>query len=96
MNDGYGWQDSGMIFGSVNPILALEFIYYLRLYDYQGVVFFDTFPIREDPFQETQANIDAFEKINGVIDRLGMDRIAEVIRAKDGVKVSGLMLDMLK
>ncbi|MBQ6665245.1 MAG: hypothetical protein IJM68_06645, partial [Synergistaceae bacterium] len=96
MNDGYGWQDSGMIFGSVNPILALEFIYYLRLYDYQGVVFFDTFPIREDPFKETQANIDAFEKINGVIDRLGMDRIAEVIRAKDGVKVSGLMLDMLK
>ena len=96
MNEGYGWQDSGMIFGSVSPVLALEFIYYLRLYQYDGVVFFDTFPIREDPFQETQANIDAFEKINGIIDRLGMDRIAEVIRAKDGVKVSGLVLDMLK
>ena len=96
MNDGYGWQDSGMIFGSVNPVLALEFIYYLRLYKYEGVVFFDTFPIREDPFKETQANIDAFEKINGIIDRIGMEKIAEVIRAKDGVKVSELVLDMFK
>lgn len=96
MNDGYGWQDSGMIFGSVNPVFAMEFIYYLRLYDYQGVVFFDTFPIREDPFEETQANIDAFEKINSLVDKIGMEEIARVIRAKDGVQVSRLMLEMLK
>ena len=96
MNDGYGWQDSGMIFGSVNPVLAMEFIYYLRLYDYQGVVFFDTFPIREDPFQETQANIDAFERINALVDKIGMDEIARVISSKDGVQVSRLMLEMLK
>ncbi|MBQ7154642.1 MAG: TIM barrel protein [Synergistaceae bacterium] len=96
MNEGYGWQDSGMIFGSVSPVLAMEFIYYLRLYNYQGVVFFDTFPIREDPFQETQANIDAFEKINALVDKIGMDKIARVIRSKDGVQVSRLMLEMLK
>ena len=96
MNEGYGWQDSGMIFGSVSPVLAMEFIYYLRLYDYQGVVFFDTFPIREDPFQETQANIDAFEKINALVDKIGMDEIGRVISSKDGVQVSRLVLDMLK
>lgn len=96
MNEGYGWQDSGMIFGSVSPVLAMEFIYYLRLYNYQGVVFFDTFPIREDPFQETQANIDAFEKINALVDKIGMDEIARVISSKDGVQVSRLMLEMLK
>lgn len=96
MNDGYGWQDSGMIFGSVNPVLALEFIYYLRKYKYEGVVFFDTFPIREDPFEETQANINSFEALNKKIDEIGMNRIAEVIRAKDGVRSNGLMLEMLK
>lgn len=96
MNDGYGWQDSGMIFGSVNPVFAMEFIYYLRLYKYEGVVFFDTFPIREDPFQETQANIDSFEAINNKIDQIGMDRIAQVIASKDGVQSNRLMLEMLK
>lgn len=96
MNDGYGWQDSGMIFGSVNPVLAMEFIYYLRLYNYQGVVFFDTFPIREDPFKETQANIDAFEKINSLVDKIGMDEIAKVIASKNGERVSCLVLEMLK
>ncbi len=96
MNDGYGWQDSGMIFGSVNPVLALEFVYYLRKYNYQGVVFFDTFPIRENPFEETQANIDAFNLINEKVDEIGMDRIAEVISKKDGVAASSIVLEMFK
>lgn len=96
MNDGYGWQDSGMIFGSINPVLCLEFVYYLRKYNYQGVVFFDTFPIRENPVEETQANIDAFEKLNHVIDEIGMDRIAEVISKEDGVQVSKLVLEAIR
>ena len=96
MNEGWGWQDSGMIFGSISPVLAMEFIYYLRLYKYEGVVFFDTFPIREDPFQETQANIDSFEKINNLVDKIGMEEIARVIASKDGVQSNRLMLEMLK
>ena len=55
MNDGYSQMDSGMIFGSVNIAHAAEFIYYLKKYNYQGVVFFDTFPIRENAKLETQA-----------------------------------------
>ena len=57
MNDGYGFQDSGLIFGSVNFSLCAEFIYYLKRYHYDGVVFFDTFPIRENAILEVQANI---------------------------------------
>ena len=48
MNDGYGWKDSGLVFGSVNFSQSAEFIYYLERYGYDGVVFFDTFPIREE------------------------------------------------
>ena len=96
MNDGYSQMDSGMIFGSVNIAHAAEFIYYLKKYNYQGVVFFDTFPIRENAKLETQANINSFEKISKIIDEIGMDRIAEVVFKRDGVEAQRLVLDMLK
>ena len=38
MNDGYSQMDSGMIFGSVNLAHAMEFVYYLKKYSYDGVV----------------------------------------------------------
>ena len=85
-----------MIFGSVNIAHAAEFIYYLKKYNYQGVVFFDTFPIRENAKLETQANINSFEKISKIIDEIGMDRIAEVVSKRDGVEAQRLVLDMLK
>ena len=96
MNDGYSQMDSGMIFGSVNIAHAAEFIYYLKKYNYQGVVFFDTFPIRENAKLETQANINSFEKISKIIDEIGMDRIAEVVSKRDGVEAQRLVLDMFK
>ena len=96
MNDGYSQMDSGMIFGSVNIAHAAEFIYYLKKYNYQGVVFFDTFPIRENAKLETQANINSFEKISKIVDEIGMDRIAKVVSKRDGVEAQRLVLDMLK
>ena len=48
MNDGYGLMDNGLIFGTVNTSKALEFVYYLNRYQYDGVVFFVSLPIREN------------------------------------------------
>lgn len=96
MNDGYGKQDNGLIFSSVNLSLCLEFVYYLKKYDYTGVVFFDTFPRREAAASETQANIDAFEKLSCLIDEIGLEKIDEVISKCDGVSASRLVLSMLK
>lgn len=96
MNDGYGRQDSGMIFGSVNFALAAEFIYYLKKYHYDGVVFFDTFPIREDAKKETQANIDAFELIIKKVDQIGVDKIEKIVKKHDGIEAQKLILEMLK
>jgi xylose isomerase len=96
MNDGYSRMDSGMIFGSVNIGQAAEFIYYLKKYDYQGIVFFDTFPIREDAGRETMANIEAFEKISKLIDKIGMEKINDVVSKRDGISANKLVLDMLK
>ncbi|MDD3339209.1 MAG: sugar phosphate isomerase/epimerase [Lachnospiraceae bacterium] len=96
MNDGYGWQDSGLIFGSVSIPQAAEFIYYLKKYKYDGVVFFDTFPIREEAKLECQANIDAFEKIYNLIDTIGMDKFDEVVSRQDGISAQSLILEMIR
>lgn len=96
MNDGYSQQDSGLIFGSVHHAQSLEFVYYLRKYNYQGVVFFDTFPIREAADQETQANIDAFEKYLSIVDELGVEKIDEVVAKRDGISAQRLILGMLR
>lgn len=94
MNDGYGQMDSGMIFGSVNLIQCVEFVYYLKKTGYDGVVFFDTFPIREDPEKEIKANIDTYKKICRKIDEYGMDRIDSVIETQDAVKVQEMIQEM--
>ena len=96
MNDGYGKQDNGLIFSSVNISLCAEFVYYLKKYRYDGVVFFDTFPRREAAAPETQANIDAFEKISNLIGEIGLDHISEVISKCDGVSASKLVQSMLR
>lgn len=96
MNDGYGFQDSGLIFGSVNFSLCAEFIYYLERYQYDGVVFFDTFPIRENAMDETQANIDAFELIKSKVDRIGKDKIQEIVSCRDGIRAQKLIMELIK
>jgi len=96
MNDGYSQQDGGLIFGSIHHAQSLEFVYYLRKYNYQGVVFFDTFPIREDAAAETQANIDSFEKYLAFVDALGVEKIDEVVAKRDGISAQKLILSMLK
>lgn len=96
MNDGYGFQDSGLIFGSINFSLCAEFIYYLKRYHYDGVVFFDTFPIRENAILEVQANIDAFEQISKMVDKIGVDEINKIVAKRDGISAQNLILEMMK
>lgn len=96
MNDGYGWKDSGLIFGSVSFSQSAEFIYYLERYHYDGVVFFDTFPIREESKAECQANIEAFELIKSKVDRIGQEAIDRVVSEHDGIRAQRLILDLLK
>jgi len=59
LNDGYTRlaAEDGMMFGSVHPAMALEIIYYLQKYKYDGHIYFDTFPQRSDPVKEAEYNI---------------------------------------
>ena len=96
MNDGYGWKDSGLIFGSLSFAQSAEFIYYLERCNYDGVVFFDTFPIREESKAECQANINAFELIKSKVDRIGADKIREIVAKHDGISAQALIFELMK
>ena len=96
MNDGYGYKDSGMIFGSANFSLCAEFIYYLEKYDYDGVVYFDTFPVREESTAECKANIAAFELIKAKVDTIGKDKIQEIVAKHDGISAQTLIHELMK
>lgn len=96
MNDGYSAMDSGLIFGSVNLSLSLEFVYYLKKYNYDGVVFFDSFPVREDTQQEIESNIRSFRALDRMVDKIGMEKIAETIAKQDGVCAHELVMSALQ
>lgn len=96
LNDGYNAMDNGLIFGSVHLPQALEFVYYLKKYQYDGVVFFDSFPFREDAQSEVELNIEMFNKMSDIIDTIGMEEIAKVVSKQDGIESQRLILRMLK
>jgi sugar/nucleoside kinase (ribokinase family)/sugar phosphate isomerase/epimerase len=63
LNDGHvklGAED-GLVFGAVNPRMALELVFWLRKVNYRGHVYFDTFPKKENPVAEAELNIKMFK-----------------------------------
>ena len=96
LNDGYKDNDDGLMLGSVHLMQTLEFIYYAKKYNYDGVNYFDTFPMREDPSAEVEANIETYLALDSYIDSYGLKEIEKLIEAGDAVKVQHFMLDLLR
>lgn len=92
LNDGEGSTDDGLMVGTVNFWKTVEIMYYLKKYDFQGVIYFDSFPKREKAAEECEANIKMCRKIEHMIDTYGLDRIEGVIRLNDAVAVSNMMV----
>ena len=68
LGDGYGrlGAEDGLMFASVHPTMAFEFVLWLRktgFHRHGGHVYFDTFPRNEDPVREAEFNIRAFKKL---------------------------------
>jgi len=59
LNDGHAklGAEDGLMFGSIHSSMALEFIYWLQRVQYDGHIYFDTFPRNEDPVREAEYNI---------------------------------------
>ncbi|TVQ97210.1 MAG: sugar phosphate isomerase/epimerase [Spirochaetaceae bacterium] len=89
LNDGYGNTDDGLMFGSVNPARAMEFVYFLKQTGFDGTVFFDTFPEREDPRDEFALNVETFELIESRLDEFSQ-AISRVLESQDGIAAQRL------
>jgi xylose isomerase len=96
LNDGYGRFDDGLMVGSVHPWETAEFLYYLLRYDYQGVIYFDTFPRREDPSDEVVRNVAIVDRLLEKITAFGVDNITDIVQQQDGIKSHELLNDLLK
>ncbi len=63
LNDGYGRQDDGLMVGTASLVTTVELLVTLIRHDYRGSIYFDTFPIREDPIRECEWNIRISERL---------------------------------
>lgn len=95
LNDGEGSTDDGLMVGTVHLWKTIEVFYYLIKYQFNGVVYFDTFPKRENAVGECEANIKMCRKIESLIHKIGLDEIEKVIEENDAITVSNLMVSMM-
>ena len=91
LNDGYGQADDGLLVGSVHPWQTLELLAALRRYDYRGTIYFDTFPVREDPAAESAANVARVRALEAILDRLDLERLAELQTRHDALGLQSLL-----
>lgn len=95
LNDGYGHFDDGLMLGSVHLMQTLEYIYYAKRVNFDGLVYFDTFPSREDPVAECAQNIRMYKTLSNFIDQMGLEEMERLIRDQDAIKVQSLILKMI-
>lgn len=85
LNDGYGRADDGLAVGSVHPWETMELMIELRQRGYDGTIYFDTFPVREDPAIECAFNVETVRRYERAIDRLDVDALLEARRGHDAL-----------
>lgn len=95
-NDGYGVHDDGLMIGTASPFKTLEFFYYLKKNNYDGVIYFDTFPVIEPAVEEAERNVEMIEYMDNLIDEVGMDYIQNVIDQNDAIEATKLMQKFFK
>lgn len=94
LNDGFGLADDGLMTGSVSTIQTMEFIYYLLRNSYDGVIYFDTFPIREDPVFECESNILWVETIAKRLEEK-MDVIQNAQYTHDAISLQKILYSLM-
>ncbi len=72
LNDGYGKRDDGLMVGSVHQLATIELLYYISKLNYNGPIYFDTFPdtTNMDPVKECELNIETVKKQIKIVDKL--------------------------
>jgi xylose isomerase len=88
LNDGYGTADDGLMLASVHERDTLELLHILRTERYDGTLYFDTFPVREDPGAELLANIAELERLQSVLDGVDWHVMSAAQNEHDAIAAS--------
>ena len=91
LNDSEGSADDGLMIGTIHPFKMLELFYYLKKYDYEGIIYFDTFPKRENGIDETKANIAMCKRLESLIDKFGLEKIDCIVQKNDAIAAMEIM-----
>ena len=83
LNDGYGYLDDGLMVGATTPLMTIDLILSLLQFKYSDVVYFDTFPVREDPVQECTMNIERVEQLCLIVEHLDAAALAKAHHDQD-------------
>ena len=72
LNDGYGKRDDGLMVGTVHQLSTIELLYYISKSNYDGPIYFDTFPdtTNMDPVKECELNIETVKKQLKLVNKL--------------------------
>lgn len=87
-NDNYTSWDDDMIVGSIHLPEYLEMLYWLQKTGYSGWYSMDQYPYREDGYQAVRSSVLYLQKLQSILDRVGMNVVEEVISARNPVKTS--------
>ncbi len=90
-NDNWRLWDDDMTVGSIHTIEMLELLYWLDRMNYSGWYALDIFPYREDGVRAASESIAWIQGLHGLLDKIGRDRIAQVIAGGDAMDASAML-----
>ncbi|KAB2495540.1 sugar phosphate isomerase/epimerase family protein [Priestia endophytica] len=96
LNDGYNDNDDGLMLGTIHLLQTLEFIYYAKKYNYDGLIYFDTFPIREDPVKECEQNIQMYKALDAFLENYGLEKVENIINEENALQAQQLLMSLMK
>lgn len=82
--DNYRNFDDDMIVGSVHFMPFVEAIYWLKRVGYTGWQSLDLYPYREDPDVAVVQSIRLLQRLDALIDEIGLETITELLHQGDG------------
>jgi xylose isomerase len=94
-NDNWRLWDDDMTVGSVHTIEMLELLYWLDRLDYTGWYALDIFPYREKGVRAATESILWIEGLHRLLDRIGRDKIAQVVASGDAMDASAMLREAL-
>ncbi len=94
-NDNWRLWDDDMTVGSVHTVEMLELLYWLDRIGYTGWYALDIFPYRENGIRAATESIRWINGLHGLLDRIGRERIAQVIASGDAMEATAMVREAL-